>query len=121
MPFPPTACMRSATLAFMQNTGTGKNFPDFLSNHGIVTTDNARAIYETIIDSPGSYLPYTIGYLEICRIRDTFQKAAGKYYSPLLFHTFLLDTGPTSFPVLERQINGWLKEKTRNSRCSMIY
>ena len=84
----------------------------FLTNHGIVTTDNAKAIYETIIDSPGSYLPYTIGYLEICRIRDTFQKAAGKYYSPLLFHTFLLDTGPTSFPVLERQINGWLKEKT---------
>ena len=71
-----------------------------------------NVIYETIIDSPGSYLPYTIGYLEICRIRDTFQKAAGKYYSPLLFHTFLLDTGPTSFPVLERQINGWLKEKT---------
>ena len=89
-----------------------KKLSDFLSNHGIVTTDNARAIYETIIDSPGSYLPYTIGYLEICRIRDTFQKAAGKYYSPLLFHTFLLDTGPTSFPVLERQINGWLKEKT---------
>ena len=68
-----------------------KKLSDFLSNHGIVTTDNARAIYETIIDSPGSYLPYTIGYLEICRIRDTFQKAAGKYYSPLLFHTFLLD------------------------------
>ncbi len=89
-----------------------KKLSDFLANHGIVTADNARAIYETIIDSPGSYLPYTIGYLEICRIRDTFQKAAGKYYSPLLFHTFLLDTGPTSFPVLERQINGWLKEKT---------
>ena len=89
-----------------------KKLSDFLANHGIVTADNARAIYETIIDSPGSYLPYTIGYLEICRIRDTFQKAAGKYYSPLLFHTFLLDIGPTSFPVLERQINGWLKEKT---------
>ena len=89
-----------------------KKLSDFLANHGIVTADNAKAIYETIIDSPGSYLPYTIGYLEICRIRDTFQKAAGKYYSPLLFHTFLLDTGPTSFPVLERQINGWLKEKT---------
>ena len=77
-----------------------KKLSDFLANHGIVTADNAKAIYETI------------GYLEICRIRDTFQKAAGKYYSPLLFHTFLLDTGPTSFPVLERQINGWLKEKT---------
>ena len=89
-----------------------KKLSDFLANHGIVTADNAKAIYETIIDSPGSYLPYTIGYLEICRICDTFQKAAGKYYSPLLFHTFLLDTGPTSFPVLERQINGWLKEKT---------
>ena len=89
-----------------------KKLSDFLANHGIVTADNARAIYETIIDSPGSYLPYTIGYLEICRIHDTFQKAAKKRYTPLLFHTFLLDIGPTSFPVLERQINGWLKEKT---------
>ncbi len=64
MPFPPTACMRSATLAFMQ-TLNRKKLSDFLSNHGIVTTDNARAIYETIIDSPGSYLPYTIGYLKL--------------------------------------------------------
>ncbi len=55
-----------------------KKLSDFLANHGIVTADNARAIYETIIDSPGSYLPYTIGYLEICRIHDTFQKAAKK-------------------------------------------
>ena len=58
MPFPPTACMRPAALMAFKQPWNRKKLSDFLSNHGIVTTDNAKAIYETIIDSPGSYLPY---------------------------------------------------------------
>lgn len=76
----------------------------FLTNHGVLATDQAKAIYEAIIDSPASYLPYTVGYLEIEEIRKNFQTAAKKEYTPLLFHTLLLDIGPTSFTVLNRKI-----------------
>lgn len=67
----------------------------FLETHGITGEENIRHVYEAIIESPGSYLPYTIGYLQIEELRPTF-------HSDMDFHTFLLDMGPTSFEIIKK-------------------
>lgn len=67
----------------------------FLTSHGVLGSENTNRIYETIIDSPGAYLPYTIGYLQIENLRQHFP-------SDKEFHTYLLDMGPTSFDILEK-------------------
>ena len=67
----------------------------FLSTHGISGSENTNRIYDTIIDSPGAYLPYTIGYLQIEELRQS-------YKTDKEFHTYLLNMGPTSFSILEK-------------------
>lgn len=67
----------------------------FLAKHGVADSNDATRIYDTIIDSPGAYLPYTIGFLQIEELRR-------KFPSDKQFHTYLLDMGPTSFSVLEQ-------------------
>lgn len=80
----------------------------FLQSHGVYADESIQSVYETILDSPGSYLPYTVGYMEIIKLRDAFQKETGTSYSDLLFHRFLLDMGPAPYPVLHSYMASWL-------------
>lgn len=67
----------------------------FLGEHGISGAENTTRIYDAIIDSPGSYLPYTVGFLQIEELRQHFPSAKS-------FHTYLLNMGPTSFSILKK-------------------
>ena len=89
-----------------------KQLGTFLQAHGIYAEDSVNSIYQNIIDSPGSYLPYTVGYLEIQKLKKTFQKAAGNAYTDKLFHTWLLDAGPAPYTILHKYISAWLAERT---------
>ncbi len=80
----------------------------FLENHGIYGEENARKIYDAIIDSPGSYLPYTVGYMEIMELQEEFKEKVGEAYTDKLFHQFLLDMGPTSYSVMRRYMEEWV-------------
>lgn len=84
----------------------------FLQSHGVYADNSAETIYDIIIDSPGCYLPYTVGYLEITKLKEVFQQAAGSSYSEMLFHNFLLDMGPTSFSILNHYISPWLAQNS---------
>lgn len=80
----------------------------FLQSHGIYADESIQSIYDNIIDSPGSYLPYTVGYLEIMKLKTAFQKKAGKSSADRLFHQYLLDMGPAPFSVLQHYISDWI-------------
>ena len=67
----------------------------FLGEHGISGAENTTRIYDAIIDSPGSYLPYTVGFLQIEELRQHFPSVKS-------FHTYLLNMGPTSFSILKK-------------------
>lgn len=69
----------------------------FLSQHGYVGEENTTRIYQSVIDSPGSYIPYAIGYLQLEELRK-------KFSSDMEFHTYVLNMGPTSFDVLEKYV-----------------
>lgn len=83
----------------------------FLQSHGVYADESIQNIYETIIDSPGSYLPYTVGYLEITKLKAAFRDEVKTSCPDLLFHRFLLDAGPAPYPVLHNYIKPWLAQK----------
>lgn len=79
----------------------------FLDQYGTWDTDTASRLYETIVDEPASYLKYSVGYLEMLRLKAEMKKLLGEQYTDLLFHTYVLDMGPASFDVLHRFLPSW--------------
>lgn len=71
-------------------------------------------IYDILLEEPGIYLPYAVGYLEIMELKDKAQSVLGDDFDPKEFHQFLLDTGPAQFGIIEKRMDDWLMNK--NSR-----
>ena len=72
----------------------------FLQKYGF-SAETAEEIFYTQLAEPGIYLPYSVGYLELCNLRDLYLSMEGTDASLLPFHTFLLETGPAPFSLLE--------------------
>ena len=75
----------------------------FLEKYGF-SKENAEEVYYSQLAEPAIYLPYTVGYLEICRLRDLYLEIAGADASLLPFHTFFLTTGPAPFSLLQTKL-----------------
>ena len=75
----------------------------FLTEHGL-SPEGAEEVYYIQLAEPGIYLPYSVGYLEFCSLRDLYCSHEGDNASLLPFHTFLLETGPAPFAVLETRL-----------------
>lgn len=75
----------------------------FLGEYGF-SSEQAEEVYYTLLAEPAIYLPYSVGYLEFCSLRELYHSLAGEDASLQPFHTFLLETGPAPFPVLEKHL-----------------
>lgn len=75
----------------------------FLQEYGF-SPEAAEEIFYTQLAEPGIYLPYSVGYLEICELRDLYLNLEGADASLLPFHTFLLETGPAPFKLLKEAL-----------------
>ena len=76
----------------------------FLEKYGF-SAETAQEIFYTQLAEPVIYLPYSVGYLELCGLREQYLTLQGADASLLPFHTFLLETGPAPFSVLETLLN----------------
>lgn len=75
----------------------------FLGDYGI-SKSSAREIYRSVLQEPVTYLEYTLGYLEIERLKSKAKKSWGSEYSEKRFHRFFLEFGPAPFSVIEKYI-----------------
>ena len=50
-----------------------------------------------------------IGQLKIVELRDKAQKALGSRFSPKAFHNAVLMTGTVPLPLLERQVDAYIR------------
>ena len=73
----------------------------FLQQNGSYDRETSDSLYENIIDEPGSYLKYTIGYMEFARLKKTAKSHQGNSFSEKEFHRYVLSAGPSAFSVLE--------------------
>ena len=61
-----------------------------------------------MIENPGNYIAYYVGYLEIQNMAGIAKEQLGEKFSLKEFHTFLLDLGPAPFDVIQPYFTSWL-------------
>jgi uncharacterized protein (DUF885 family) len=81
-------------------------------------TANAPADNEVEVDryiaAPGQALGYKIGQLKIAALREKAQAALGERFDLRGFHGAVLDNGPLPLPMLEQQVERWIKATARD-------
>lgn len=73
-----------------------------------ITDEVVDSIYYTMIENPGNYLEYYVGYLEIIDMRNYAEESMGEKFNLKDFHTFLLDIGPAPFDVIRGYLQSWV-------------
>lgn len=73
----------------------------FLNENGSYDEATAHSLYTNIIDEPGSYLKYTIGYMEFMKLKEAAKTCWGGDFSEMAFHEYVLSVGPAPFDVLK--------------------
>jgi uncharacterized protein (DUF885 family) len=64
---------------------------------------------ERYVVYPGQACAYMLGQLKIVELREKARKAMGDRFSLRAYHTAVLNTGSVPLPVLERQIDAFIK------------
>lgn len=80
----------------------------FWSEYGVDDTATVNKITDLILEEPGNYLKYYVGYLKFRQMREQFA-LENKSFSVSAFHEAILRTGPSPFSVLEETVRDQLK------------
>ena len=80
----------------------------FWSEYGVDDTATVKRITDLILEEPGNYLIYDVGYLKFRQMREQFA-LENKSFSVSAFHEAILRTGPSPFSVLEETVRDQLK------------
>ena len=80
----------------------------FWSEYGVDDTAKVKRITDLILEEPGNYLKYYVGYLKFRQMREQLA-LENKSFSVSAFHEAILRTGPSPFSVLEETVRDQLK------------
>ena len=89
-----------------------KKLQRYLTDFGF-SKSNMMAIYQSLLAEPASYMPYTIGYLEIDDLLNDAKKQLGRKFVLKDFHKFFLSLGPVPFTVAKDRMQGWIEMQLR--------
>ena len=70
---------------------------------------NGESLYQAVIDDPGLYLPYGVGYMEMKNLETTAQKALGDKFNYKDYHAVILNAGSCDYDYLKKQVNNYIK------------
>ena len=84
---------------------------DYLSTYGI-TGENAKTIYEYVIENPTTYLSYSIGWYELESLKNETKKQLGDSFDIKEFHQAVLDTGSCPFAILKEELEKKISSST---------
>lgn len=80
----------------------------FWGEYGVDDTATVKRITDLILEEPGNYLKYYVGYLKFRQMREQLA-LENKSFSVSAFHEAILRTGPSPFSVLEETVRDQLK------------
>lgn len=80
----------------------------FWREYGVDDTATVKRITDLILEEPGNYLKYYVGYLKFRQMREQLA-LENKSFSVSAFHEAILRTGPSPFSVLEETVRDQLK------------
>ena len=76
---------------------------EYLKAFGISKAEQIHALYLTLLEEPANYLKYYLGYLEICKLKES-AFALSPDLSLIEFHRWFLEEGPTPFSLLQKDL-----------------
>ena len=82
---------------------TEEDCSNYLQSFGITDAEQAHSLYLTILEEPANYLKYYLGYLEICKLKES-AFALSPDLSLIEFHRWFLEEGPTPFSLLQKDL-----------------
>lgn len=83
---------------------TKKDMLKFWGDSGITDEKTVDAITDLILEEPGNYLKYYVGYLKFDQLRNAYEKKKGKNFDAAKFHEQILRIGPAPFALLEKKL-----------------
>lgn len=89
---------------------TKKQSDAFLSSCFQVDQATMDELWQVMIDNPTNYLDYCGGFVELMEMRQEAESVLGDRFSPLAFHTYLLEIGPIPFSVNRKYFSKWLNQ-----------
>lgn len=81
----------------------------FWKNFGIDDETAIDSITDLVLEDPGNYLKYYVGYLQFRQLRETCEKKYGDKFDASAFHEAILRTGPAPFSIVEEQVKRALR------------
>ena len=76
---------------------------DTLNRYGIVEEETILEIHRYVLEEPGNYLKYYMGYLLLTDLKEKAETLMGSAFSDIKFHEFILNAGPSDFENLEKR------------------
>ena len=101
-----------ADIGINYNGWTEDDLNDFLTSFGISDRNVCRSIFEQIIQDPGNFLRYYVGYLEIQELLEYASDNLGDRFIPRDFNRCLLDIGPAPFPIVRDAVHRYVYNLT---------
>lgn len=75
-----------------------------LSQYGITDKETIQEVHRYVLEEPGNYLKYYMGYLLFMELKEKAETLMGSAYTDYEFHKFVLNTGPSDFQNLEKKL-----------------
>lgn len=91
---------------------------DFFAKYGFTDPSTIQEIYELIVEEPGHYQKYYIGYLKFLQLQEQARSILKDDYSNARFHEAILRMGPAPFPILEKYLPVYLSAKNQKGTVS---
>lgn len=76
----------------------------FLEDFGITDPATAAEAYQYIVETPGNYLKYYVGYLHFLDLKTGQQEKLGEDFDLKEFHRKILEIGPCPFDILKKYL-----------------
>ena len=93
----------------------------FLAEYGITDSEVIDEIYQMILWDPANYLKYYVGYLSFLSLQQDMMARYPDTFSLYEFHKCILETGPTSFEILEKELSDHFSDLTASVSASLAY
>ena len=76
----------------------------FWSGYGITDEATVEAITNLILEEPGNYLKYYVGYMKFTQLREACEAKQKSAFDPVQFHEEIMRIGPAPFELLEEKL-----------------
>ena len=74
------------------------------------SSEHAGEVMQTLIDDPGLYLSYSVGYLEMQELHDYAEEELGSNFDIVEYNRCVLEAGPCQYVNLKSEVDKFIEE-----------